>query len=289
MRANLAIFSTPKDGSTEEEYEDAACCLPEPTNEGEVSADLLRVAVADGASESLLANRWARLLTHEFTNSQISAVLRPHEFAAASLAAATTWDETMAAYVDERVARGKPIMWYEQPGFDRGAYATLIAVCFGDADSGRSGADHAHNPHDSGGHGASANDQLMPWHAAAIGDSCLFQVRDDRLAKAFPMDASMQFGTNPDLLCSRGLDERLVADRARFDSGACQEGDTFFLCTDALAAWFLSRYEAGHSPWAELTDLGSAEIPAFSEWVAAQRSAGLMRNDDVTLVRVDIW
>ncbi|HEV7933170.1 MAG TPA: hypothetical protein VGP70_12800 [Actinomadura sp.] len=268
MRGNLAIFKVPKDGSTEEEYEDAACCVPEPTDDGEVSGDGLRVAVADGASESLLAGHWARLLSGEFMDSKVSTVSEPQQFAATFISAASRWDATVARYVTERAARGKPIKWYEQPGLDRGAYATLIATYFSDT---------------------LMDARAVAWHAAALGDSCLFQVRDDQLTTMFPMTASVDFGTNPDLLCSRGQDEGLVAERVRFTSGTCEEGDSFFVCTDALAAWFLNRCEVGERPWIELTDLGSTEMPTFAEWVAAQRSAGLMRNDDVTLVRVDIW
>jgi hypothetical protein len=268
MRGNLTIFRAPKAGSTEEEYEDAACCVPESSEDGEVSGDALRVAVADGASESLLAGRWARLLTGEFMDSKVSTVSEPHDFAAASISAASRWDETVAQYVEERAARGKPIKWYEEPGLDRGAYATLIAAHFSDV---------------------LTEAQAVTWHAAALGDSCLFQVRDERLTTKFPMTASADFGTTPDLLCSRGQDEGLVAERVRFVSGTCEEGDSFFICTDALAAWFLNRWEVDEQPWDELTDLGSKEMPTFAEWVAAHRSAGLMRNDDVTLVRLDIW
>jgi hypothetical protein len=58
------------------------------------------------------------------------------------------------------------------------------------------------------------------------------------------------------------------------------------VCTDALAAWFLARAEEGGSPWETLRDLTDA---GFAEWVSLTRRTGELRNDDVTLVHVDIW
>jgi hypothetical protein len=268
MRASVTTFWTPKDGSTDAEYEDASACLPEPTQDGDVVGESLRVAIADGASESLLAGRWAQLLTTEFMEAKITETSGEREFAAVSGGAARKWDETLARYKEERETAGKPIKWYEEPGLDRGAYATLIVAHLSETQGG---------------------DHVAVWQAVALGDSCLFQVRDDALVTAFPLSVSADFGIQPDLLGSRGQDEDLVAERARLSSGTCDHDDTIFICTDALAAWFLNRSEAGEQPWTDLIDLGTEGVPTFPDWVAAQRSVGGMRNDDVTLVRVDIW
>jgi hypothetical protein len=66
--------------------------------------------------------------------------------------------------------------------------------------------------------------------------------------------------------------------------------DAFYLATDALSAWFLADNEAGRRPWETLRDLGTADAPlSFADWVRMLRSRGVMRNDDVTLVRLTIW
>lgn len=268
MRTSVTTFKTPKDGSTEEEYEDASACLPEPAADGDVESGCLQIAIADGASESLLAGRWAQLLVREFTEAELKAANGRADFASVAALASARWSEVVTTYVKERESLGRPLKWYEEPGLARGAYATLLVVSFSEP---------------------SADFPIATWRAAALGDSCLFHVRADRLVQAFPLTGSADFGVQPDLLNSQNQDEELVAARNKFVDGTCEQDDHFFLCTDALAAWFLEQDELGRRPWTTLVDLGSAELPPFEEWVADQRSAGLMRNDDVTLVRVDTW
>jgi hypothetical protein len=72
----------------------------------------------------------------------------------------------------------------------------------------------------------------------------------------------------------------------RLAVGSVAEGDDFFVCTDALAAWFLSRAEEGGRPWETLRDL--ADI-GFAQWASEARRTSGLRNDDVTLVHLDIW
>jgi hypothetical protein len=71
--------------------------------------------------------------------------------------------------------------------------------------------------------------------------------------------------------------------------GAWQPGDAFYLMTDALAYWFMRETEEGRTPWRVLRDLNTSdEIKPFREWVKTLRVEGAMRNDDVTLLRVDM-
>lgn len=261
MRASVAVFSTHKDGGAAADYEDAATFRPSVPDDTEVPGENISVAVADGASESLLAGRWARLLVGEFAEAE--PLLDGERFAATAARAAARWPGVYDAYVDERRDRGKPITWYEEPGLARGAYATLLVAHF--AESGM-------------------------WNAAALGDSCLFQVREERLLSAFPLDTAAAFGTQPHLLNSRNVDEELIAAKTTLIDGRWEQEDVFFLCTDALAAWFLLGSESGRNPWTTLRDLGTDAIPCpFEDWVAGERTAGRMRNDDVTLVRVHMW
>jgi hypothetical protein len=71
--------------------------------------------------------------------------------------------------------------------------------------------------------------------------------------------------------------------------GAWDPGDAFYLMTDALACWFMREVEEGRMPWGVLRDLDtSGEIKPFREWVGDLRMDRAIRNDDVTLLRVDI-
>jgi hypothetical protein len=67
--------------------------------------------------------------------------------------------------------------------------------------------------------------------------------------------------------------------------GDWRPGDRFLLMTDALAHWFLRRHEAAQQPW---HDLARAAGAAFADWVEDCRERDGLRNDDVTLVTIDL-
>jgi hypothetical protein len=119
------------------------------------------------------------------------------------------------------------------------------------------------------------------WRAIAVGDSCLFLVRGGRLAGAFPVDEAAAFGTRPPLIGSHA--ERRI--RVAGAHGDLAEGDSLFLMTDALAEWFLAGYEAGRTPWRELAGLAES---GFAAWVAAERKVRRLKNDDVTLLTLEL-
>jgi hypothetical protein len=79
-------------------------------------------------------------------------------------------------------------------------------------------------------------------------------------------------------------------DRLEQASGRWHPGDRFLLMTDALAAWFLRQNAAGDRPW-EVVDRLLAEDDAdagFESWLDALRDLGDLRNDDVTMIVVDL-
>ncbi len=134
------------------------------------------------------------------------------------------------------------------------------------------------------------------WRSAALGDTGLFHIRGGRLQAAFPLDQGYSFNTSldqgysfntsPALLGSCDSDPEVIANHVRFAEGTMGEGDDFFVCTDAMAAWFLACVEDGGGPWEALRDF--TEI-GFAEWVSEARRTGGLHNDDVPLVHVDIW
>jgi hypothetical protein len=84
----------------------------------------------------------------------------------------------------------------------------------------------------------------------------------------------------------QGHDLVVIADNVRFAEGAVAEGDDFFICTDAMAAWFIACVEDGGRPWETLRDLTET---GFAEWVSEARRTDGLHNDDVTLVHMDVW
>ncbi len=261
MRGQIDTFWLPKAGSTEEEYEDASANSvgDQPSVELAEGVDDVRLAVADGATESLLSGRWAKVLSRRVVTERI-----PHRrWPDAIDSAINDWPGQLDAYRAERLRRNKPIAWYEEPGLAHGAEATLVAL-------------RIRNPR--------GGDQGY-WWAMAVGDATLFHIRGEVCLRAFPVKRSSAFGTTPALI--RSLDhECAFKRRLRRTSGDWQPEDLFFLCTDALAAWFLERREQSERPWEIWRDFGCSDCQPFASWVSDERSNGRLKNDDVTLVRV---
>jgi len=238
-------FALPKRGHKAEEYEDAYAG----------DAKVGRFAVADGASESSFANRWAKLLVDAFVHadkeaeSEWSWLDRPQQ----------RW----SAEVD-----GQQLAWYADEKRQLGAHATLLGVTLRPAERGPGGR----------------------WKAVAVGDSCLFQVRGDALVHAFPLSSSESFGNQPALLCSRPGGGKAVLPRPKVEWGEWRPGDQFFLVTDAIAQWFLRRHEARLKPWVPIARRFHEPKPdvALTAMVEKLRDDEAMRNDDVTLVAIDV-
>lgn len=261
MLGQIDTFWLPKAGLTDAEYEDAAAnsVSDELTVELSPEIDDVKVTVADGATESLLSGSWAKALSHSVATEQ----LRHRHWPDAIKSAIQDWPAYLNSYREDRILRNKPVAWYEEPGLERGAEATLAALRLRNPRSGRPGC----------------------WWSMAVGDATLFQIRGETCNRAFPMRRSCDFNTAPDLI--RSLDhESSFKKRLKKTKGDWQPDDLFFLCTDALAAWFLERLEDEDQPWSIWRDFGSSDCQTFPSWVDNERACGRLKNDDVTLVRV---
>jgi hypothetical protein len=214
-------------------------------------ADLgaMRFAVADGASESAFAGLWARLLVEGFV-----AAPRPRDLLPWLGGARRRWSEAVM---------GLEVPWYVEMKRAEGAFATLVGLVVRPPTPGRPGR----------------------WRAVAVGDSCMVLVRGGRLAKAFPLASSSDFGNEPRLIGSRA--ELRV--EPRHSAGALHTGDRLLLMTDALAQWFLSAHEGGECPWEAVAPLLSEDQPAraFATWIEHLREGGGLRDDDVTLLTIE--
>ncbi len=281
--AFVVRYLVPKQGHRPEQCEDALVVVPESDPADEIDQKIV-AAVCDGASESLLARDWAEMLARHLAEPRLGPGVQ--RIASAVASAAEEWHTWLEGYVERRETAGKPLAWYEQPGLDRGAHATLLRVALDPPPA---------DPR-------MIDDELMRlaqavtaaespgwhWHAAALGDTCLFHVRDNRLLRAFPIEDSAEFGTNPSLAGSRNADRAVLAKHVAIAEGRCESGDQVYLATDALAAWFLRQAEVGASPWAVLREFAGRDVQEFDAFIAAERAAGSLRNDDVAFVHIDI-
>ncbi|XMN07714.1 protein phosphatase 2C domain-containing protein [Streptomyces griseobrunneus] len=261
----------PKKGSSEDECEDSFC-IDRDLSFGNQRLGPVAVAISDGATESMFAKKWARMITRHAADSSRCI---PDGFTGSGdnfrhfvRQIMDRWESWVSSYVKQRVASGRPLRWYEEAKLASGAFATLLAVHFEEAPEGR-------------------------WHAAALGDSCLFQIRGQRVISQFPVQSSADFGVNPDLLGSKA-DLDTVCERTYFGRGSFTCGDEFFLMTDALAAWFTYAVEnATPSQIEEVLDkvriFSHAENRSvFESWLSSMIISGRLRNDDITLIRIYI-
>jgi hypothetical protein len=154
--------------------------------------------------------------------------------------------------------QGKATSWYAEEKAREGAFSSLLGVAI----------------------------EQDRWRALAVGDSCLFVVRAGRLAHAFPLENAEQFNNRPLLLSSVARANQRVWDDVRSDEGPLEDRDQLLLMTDALAQWFLVEAEMGRRPWAALARLETPD--GFAMFVDCLRGGGALRNDDVTLVRVEV-
>ncbi|MFB7904945.1 protein phosphatase 2C domain-containing protein [Kitasatospora sp. NPDC056076] len=259
----------PKQGNSEIECEDALAVRPDTASEEAVSGDRLIAAVSDGASESALAKDWSKMLARGLVDRAHldPSVLAGSREALTALAAdlVNNWESHLERYIDDRARGGKPVQWYEEAKFERGAFATFLAVQV-----------------------ERTADDEYGWQAAALGDSCLFHVRDGELLAAFPLTDRREFGTTPNLFGSRNRDFELIATRTQFARGTLQEGDDLFLATDAMAAWILGLESELPVEIGRLTDhTRQNDLTGFKKWVTSLRTSGRLHNDDVALIHID--
>ena len=267
----ISSLLLPKQGSTRLECEDALEQWPSSDSGDEVTGDFLVAAISDGASESALAKDWSKMLVRDVV-ARASAdrdLLGGPTAGFAGLVAelVDNWERHLYDYVKRRNESDKPVQWYEEPKFERGAFATLLAVQVE----------------------RSADTGVCSWQAAALGDSCLFQVRDGRLLISFPLSDPRDFGTTPNLFGSRNRDSELIVSRTHFTSGTVEQGDCLLMMTDALAAWFLSLGDGLPEELVRLTDFSRQnDLAGFETWVTSLRVSGQLHNDDVALVHIDV-
>lgn len=216
------------------------------------NAESFRFAIADGATESSFSGVWARMLVSSFVESNETLDV-PGLLASAR----PLW----AAEIGQ-----KELPWYAAAKVQGGAFASFLSLHL------REGGAH------------------FEWRAQAVGDSCLVQVRDENVVCRFPLDHSSAFGSAPYLLSSSPDGSGALDQHLSVVEGICEPGDALYLMTDALACWFMAEDEAGRTPWRVLRDLNTEDqAETFAEMIARLREEGTLKNDDSTLMRIDVF
>ena len=79
-----------------------------------------------------------------------------------------------------------------------------------------------------------------------------------------------------------------MLERVEIRSGPVELGDTFFLLTDAIAAWFLRVAKDAPEEITRLEQALDCSQQDMPEFIDGARSSGALRNDDVGILRVRV-
>ncbi|MBI5760745.1 MAG: protein phosphatase 2C domain-containing protein [Planctomycetales bacterium] len=146
-------YQLPKRGNRVEEFEDALAG----------DAQTGRFAVADGATESVCSDVWAKLLVEGYLAQPITDVA---EWIAWLAPLRRRWWDDVGQ---------RELPWYAEHKLADGAAAALVGLVI---------------------------QPDKTWQAVAVGDSCLFQMRAGELIEAFPITRSDDFNNRPRLISS---------------------------------------------------------------------------------------
>lgn len=245
-----------KAGNSAHEYEDASRTRY-PRQRSASGRRTAKAVISDGASEAAFAREWANVLAEAF-------VARTPDLGSLTEECLLDW----LALAQEEWHAQVPwdrIPWHGEAKARAGSFATLLGLTIG---------------------ATPGNSRRLVWHAVAVGDSCLFVVRDGRLILSFPLEDAALFNNSPSLVCSNPHNMGELWGNVQRRGGECVIGDSIILATDALACWFLERNAGGEKPWETILALDQG---TWSDWVEEQRRTGLMQNDDTTavIIRVD--
>jgi hypothetical protein len=219
-------------------------------------------AVSDGATESSFAKEWARMLAQTYCQGRLC-----------DKDVFTNYLQTIQKRWQQKIESKESFLpWYALEKAQSGAFSSLVGLRIYNQGT---------------------------WETIAVGDSCLFQIRQNQLITKFPIENSKEFNNRPFLISSLNSKNSQLAQNTKFFEDKWEIGDSFYLMTDALSCWFLEEYEKGNSPWLILNnkdfDCLSDKLRKhekyegdFKEKINSLRLNKQIRNDDVTLIIITL-
>lgn len=245
MHFDAQVFELPKDVEHPEQNQDAWA----------FSCRRGVAALADGVASSLFARAWARILTEAAIDETPDPGNRDNF---------DCWvrrcRETWTSRID--VSR---LAWFQKAKLRDGAFATLLSISL------------VPPVEETEAMGTSSG-RLRGF---AVGDSCLFLVRDGKTVRTFPLENASQLEARPMALGSIDLKHDALVEFSRLDD-ECFPGDLVVLVSDAVAEWALRQREAGTPvDWERFWDMPEED---WQRNVMALRDERQMRYDDTTMI-----
>ncbi len=163
---------------------------------------------------------------------------------------------------------GKDLPWYAEEKLESGAYAAFLSFEIKE------------------------EKKSINWTARALGDTCLFHLRDGKILESLPLSSWEDFDYRPLLLSTRDQANKGVLEKLVEKHGTARKGDLFYLMTDAISKWFLRSQSEAENPIAILESLNTIE--EFLALVDSKRHEKddegrvKMPNDDVSWIRIGL-
>lgn len=222
-----------------------------------VREDCLRVAVADGTTEGLFSDVWAELVVNSYRDRGVAL------FEVENLM--TIHKEFIHQTCQQIAEMPEARHWFMYEKLERGTHATFAAIEF-----------------------TKRNTVQM----SAIGDSCIFWCVKDRCERdkieMFPELSGDDFGICPASICHVPGTWHNLHSKIRSNEITLERNCQFVLCTDAIAHWLVkeTREKNNLLAWEEIVRL--LDVAAFNLLIEDLRESKEIRNDDVTVVIVDV-
>ncbi|UAY55685.1 protein phosphatase 2C domain-containing protein [Arachidicoccus terrestris] len=249
LKYTYRVQSVQKAGNHPAENEDAY--LTPASHKYDQSDNILRFALADGATEGSFSKEWAEIVVQGFETLAFG----PFSLTATVASMAEDWRQAV---------HHKTLPWYAAEKLSAGAFATFV--------------------------GLGIDVQNGMFQAIGIGDTVLFNIRKDQLISSFPVTDPTEFSNMPSLISTKPEYTAQPPGGGSYLSGDIQPGDILLLATDALAHFILMEtHKNGKSKvWKHLQKiLYTRDDAAFKTWVEARRRKNQMKNDDTTLIMIN--
>ena len=248
METHTRVYTTHKLGNQCAENQDAFC-IPS-TDEGYCALAEQRFAVCDGATEAMFSGPWARALAEAWVAGAL-------DFGPEVDSKLDQLSQSWALELPDTSSS-----WWAEEKQQAGAFTTILGLRL---------------THSEG---------KSRWALSAVGDSCLFLIRQNALVFAGPLTRSEEFESSPYLLATSRSKNRNLLGELHTSEGELLKNDELVLATDALSCWLLKQFEVGkkHSDLLNFEEQEDKQR-AFLDFVARARESG-MKNDDVTLMSI---
>jgi len=211
-------------------------------------------AIADGVTSGIFSGRWAEILTEAAVDEPPNPGDK-RAFAQWLAARRESWHQKIDT---------SDLAWFQRAKLRQGAFSTLLWIELNQIEKTKE-----------------QSIGSCRLRATAVGDSCLFHVRDGRILQNFPIETAAEFESDPVVIGSIDLKRDELLEFKSLEI-RCRPGDLLVLCTDAVAAWALEQHEQGQPPaW---DDYWQMSPETWEQEIRALRHERHMRYDDATLV-----